>query len=495
MRSWRGLRGRITLALVAVSALTVVVTAVLLLAPLDRQLRTDRLADLEHAARTAAPMFFRLPASAYHRGSPTLLREATRLRRSSAADVTITDAAGRVLVSTDPDGAVDADPTARQAVRRHRTSGTIAREDGDGDGDVAEVVRPLDVGGRRYALVLEHSLSDLVSAQRVLRRGLVLAGAIALLVAVASGLVLASRLAARITALRDTAQRVAEVGITAEVQGDDTHDEIGDLTRTFAAMQQQLRDQEDARRTFVSTASHELRTPLASLRLMLHGALEELDDQHVDADEVRAQLLRAVGQVERLTQLSGMLLDLSRLDARLPLRREVVELSDLARSVVAEFAPRSQVRLAAGPRVWTVADPGAVTQILRVLVDNADRHGRPPVVVEVTDGDDETERGGDLVPADRSGVDRPSDAGRQARGAAAVIVRDEGPGIPEDEADLVFERFRRGRDSGAVLGSGLGLAIGRELADRMGGELRLVPSRAGAVFVLDLPAAPAPTTD
>ena len=71
----------------------------------------------------------------------------------------------------------------------------------------------------------------------------------------------------------------------------------------------------------------------------------------------------------------------------------------------------------------------------------------------------------------------------------AVEVSDEGPGVPADEQELIFERFRRGRDSGGEGGFGLGLAIGFELASRMGGELRLTDHSPGASFRLSLPAA------
>jgi signal transduction histidine kinase len=77
----------------------------------------------------------------------------------------------------------------------------------------------------------------------------------------------------------------------------------------------------------------------------------------------------------------------------------------------------------------------------------------------------------------------------------SLTVCDEGPGVPADERELIFERFQRGRVTGGQAGFGLGLAIGRELAERMGGELVLGESRTGARFELRLPSAPSPVED
>jgi signal transduction histidine kinase len=75
---------------------------------------------------------------------------------------------------------------------------------------------------------------------------------------------------------------------------------------------------------------------------------------------------------------------------------------------------------------------------------------------------------------------------------AVVFVEDSGPGIPRAERELVFERFRRGADTGGGGGFGLGLAIGRELAEKMDGELSLEPSDGGARFAFRLPVAAMP---
>src|SRR5205085_9110201 len=149
-----------------------------------------------------------------------------------------------------------------------------------------------------------------------------------------------------------------------------------------------------------------------------------------------------------------------------------VERAELSRAVLAEFELASAQRGIAATlddhvgSVWALGDPGSVARILRILLDNALRLSPPggAVTVQLRDGD-----------------------------RARLTVCDEGPGVPPEERELIFERFMRGRESGGKAGFGLGLAIGRELARRMGGELVLEDQDGpGARFTLRLPVAQAP---
>jgi signal transduction histidine kinase len=218
----------------------------------------------------------------------------------------------------------------------------------------------------------------------------------------------------------------------------------------------------------VSTASHELRTPLTSLRLMLDLLREELGGTHVDLESARVQVDQARAVSDRLAALAAQLLDLSRLDAGVPLRSELIELREEARAVIAEFGVRAEetgrtVELHADRAVWAVADPGGVAQILRVLIDNALRFAPvgTAVGVTVTDGPEATLR-----------------------------VSDRGPGVPAADREDIFERFRRGSLTGGQGGFGLGLAIARELARRMDGDVVLGDAERGGCFELRLRPAP-----
>jgi signal transduction histidine kinase len=450
-----GLRGRLALALLAISAITLAVTSLLLLFPLDRRLRDDALSQVESTARTARPGLTGLAARDLVPGSPRLAATARALHRRTELDVAFFDARGRLLIATDRD-ARDRYPEARQALDRDAVVSRFGRGDGRAQ---AQVALPVRGDGARFAVSFRKSLSDVNGAQDVVQRSLLAAAFVALGAAVAAGIALASRLARRLTALRDVALRVADEGPgSAPVADDGARDEIGDLRRAFATMQRRLDEQEQVRRAFVATASHELRTPLASLRLMLHGAEEDLGGEQPDLDGARDQVQRALGQTIRLGTLAGELLDLSRLDAGLELRREPVELAALARSVVAEFAGRdgARVALAAPDTVWADADPGAAARIVRILLDNALRHAPA---------------GGEVRVAVTAGV------------PVRLAVGDDGPGVAPADVERVFERFEHG-DGG---GFGLGLAIGRELARRMGGDLVLHGPGPGATFEVRLP--------
>jgi signal transduction histidine kinase len=174
-------------------------------------------------------------------------------------------------------------------------------------------------------------------------------------------------------------------------------------------------------------------------------------------------------QVDRLSKLTVDLLDLSRLDAgRLRVEREPVDMARIAQDLAAEFAAVAQASghpLEAVPagEALALADQQRALQIGRILIDNALVH---------------TPEGARVVVR---ATTRPD--------AVVLSVEDEGPGIPAEGAERVFERFYRAEGPRAT-GSGLGLAIARELATLMGGTIEL-ESRAGlTAFRLVLEPAP-----
>jgi signal transduction histidine kinase len=451
-----GLRGRLTAALVAVSALTLAVTALLVLVPLDHKLEQDALSSLEVTARTARPAFSRLTRPQLRPGSPELARAVRAVRHQTGAEVFVFDRAGDLVAGSDVDVG-DRFPEVAQALREKQVVTLLGTDE---EKKQARTAAPFSGRG---VLVLRRSLQNLVGVHEVVRRSIVAAAFVALAVALLAGVALAARLVRRLAALRGTALLVAEQGLGDTAPVDDGHrDEVGDLARAFGTMQRRLAAQEQSRRTFVSTASHELRTPLTSLGLMLHGASEELTRPEPDLPEARDQLRRALGQTDRLGKLAEELLDLSRLDAGVELRSEPVELVELARSILAEFeVGASRAELAAEGPTWALADPGAVARIVRILLNNAPRHGDPDGRV--------------VLRVDPSGP--------------AIEVTDTGPGVAPGDEERIFERFQRGADAGADGGFGLGLAIGRELARQMGGELSLLPGGGGgATFRASFPA-------
>ena len=324
--------------------------------------------------------------------------------------------------------------------------------------------------GRYFVLEVIRSVDYVGHALGVVGTAFLYAALVGLAVALILGVALSSRLLRRLQLLRDATRRLDEPDLTTIVVPHDTvSDEIGELAHAFATMHERLRVQEDARRAFVSTASHELRTPIASLDGMLELLADDLSDDPIDLVDARERVARARIQSRRLASLASDLLDLSRLDARLELRSEPVELGEAARAVSAEFDLRAQGRDVSvvldesESRSWAQADPGSVARIIRILLDNALAAAPPHTKVEVRV--------------------------RNGTGPPTLEVADQGAGVQADERELIFERFQRGSGRGPEGGFGLGLAIGSELAARMGGRLELTDAAPGATFRLTLPEA------
>ncbi len=230
----------------------------------------------------------------------------------------------------------------------------------------------------------------------------------------------------------------ADGDFTAQIV-DTGQDELTDLAEAFDRMRVRLAQLDRARREFIANASHELRTPLFALG----GFLELLDDEEMDESTRRDFLETARSQVERLTRLATDLLDLSRLDAdQVAVSSEPIDLSALARELVEEFAALAEgsghvLRAAGSGDVVALGDEDRIVQIGRSFVENALRHTPPGTEIEVE--------------------------AAVFVGRAQLAVRDDGPGIPLDEQQHVFDRFYRGA-GGAAFGSGIGLAIGLRAA-------------------------------
>jgi signal transduction histidine kinase len=454
MRRPYGLRPRLLAALVLTAAVTLLAAAAALLGPLQERLRDDRAESLEDAVLGAR----RGLAQNFARG-----RQPFDLARSTDARVVLYDQTGAERFNTETSAFPTPGVVYRVLIDQRPQRTTSASE--------VTVAAPLrDERTRLMGVVLARQpLTDVEETVDQVRAAFLTAALVGLVVALVLGGALSSALTRRLDRLRQSALQITSGGPTVEAPRDDTPDEVGDLARALATMQESLRRAEDARRAFVATASHELRTPLTLLQGMLELLDDDLREGRVDLDDAHVQIEGAQRQLRRLEHLASDLLDLSRLDAEAPLRSEPVELGELTRAVAAEFELRARDRglsIDVVPPIapcWAKGDPGAVARIVRILLDNALRFAPEDVPVRVV--------------AAYHGE------------RATVEVTDEGPGVPPGERAVIFERFQRGSSTGGEEGFGLGLAIGRELARRLGGDLTLADDgRArGARFVLSLP--------
>jgi signal transduction histidine kinase len=467
------LRGRIRLSLstrlaLLFSAITLLAFAVLYLyvAPgLQTRLLDDQLAQLASDARAHS--------GAIARTVGTSLPISTVQNRVNAAALATGDRVTLLLVNRVPGGAELselADSSRRSATAA--LSFAVARQSVSSGqmttgtqrtrlGTVAEAADPVSFHGRAAAVIVYSAPgSGVVRAVATVRHQILVAGAIALLLALVGSYLVARSVALRVKRLELAAEKVAAGDFSQPIPVD-SGDELGQLAVAFNAMQRQLAQLESARKKFIATASHELRTPIFSLG----GFVELLEDEELDPETRRRFLEQVRDQVERLRKLSVDLLDLSRLESgSLELRPEQVDLSELTRSVSGEFEPvlaqhdsRLEVRVAAG-RIEAMCDPVRVAQIVRILIDNALVH---------------TPSGSQIVVS-----------ARHSDGHVRLAVRDDGEGIDPQALGRIFEPFFTADDA---QGSGLGLAIASELAECMEGRLSVDSQPGETTFTLVLP--------
>jgi signal transduction histidine kinase len=310
-------------------------------------------------------------------------------------------------------------------------------------------------GGPTWAVALPDGRWLVARAPRRRHRhpafGIVLSlGAIALIVALFAYPVVRG-LTRRLERLQTGVEKLGQGDLAArvEVQG---RDEVARLAQSFNAAAGRIEALVTAHKMLLANASHELRTPLSRIRLGLE-LMKERPDPARDA-----ALERDIAELDALIE---EVLLASRLDAvgELDVREEV----DLL-AVAAEEAARYEDYRVTGTPVLVHGDPRLLRRLVRNLLENAARHGAPPVEIEVTQD------------------------GKHAR----LGVRDAGPGIPPAERERVFEPFRRGRAKASAGGTGLGLALVRQIARRHGGDATVAPSAEGCPttgIVVDLPVA------
>jgi signal transduction histidine kinase len=243
-----------------------------------------------------------------------------------------------------------------------------------------------------------------------------------------------------------------------------TDDEIGELARTMNAMLDRIEGSSERQKRFMSDASHELRSPVASIRTQLETAL--LRPDHTDWPHVGRTVL---AEDERLGALVDNLLALTRLEEGVRRPTCEVDLDELCYEQLQRTfrVPIDRSGVLAG-RVIGV--PDELTSVVRNLIDNAARHAATAARVSL------------------------ATYGPTVR----LCVEDDGPGVPMELREKVFERFTRlqearSRDAG---GSGLGLALTKRIVESHGGRI-FVESAAlgGAAFVVELPAALADDED
>jgi signal transduction histidine kinase len=315
--------------------------------------------------------------------------------------------------------------------------------------------------GRTVYVVAATSTKDVHDALATLRLSLALVVPTAVLLGTLASWSLVGATLRPVEALRAAADGVTDLADPAPLPvpvsaGDGDGDEIARLAATLNRMLARLADADAGQRAFLADAAHELRSPAASIRTQLEVAVA-----HPGAQPWDRTAATALAEAVRLSGLLDELLLLARLDADVRPRTVAVDVVAVVAEVAAE-PRRVPVSVVAPGPVHAAAEADGLRRAVRNLVDNAARHATAAVTVTVT-----------------------SVAGADVE----VAVADDGPGVPADAAERVFDRFTRLDDSRtrADGGAGLGLPIARALARAYGGDVRLDQNAApGARFVLRL---------
>lgn len=326
---------------------------------------------------------------------------------------------------------------------------------------------PVDVSGSRNGLasrlrvtatraapdrvvLVGQQLDQLERSARVLRRALLVTFPVLLLVLALIAWRVVGATLRPVEALRAGAERISGSGRDERLPVPDTDDEVGALARTLNSMLDRLASSRERQRAFLADVAHELRSPLASMRTQLEVA-DQLGEGGELVDGLHAETIRMAALVEDLLVLARLDADTAPLTSAAP-----VEVGPLLATVAARYADERLVVHPAEPAdLRLLGDHDELVRVLANLVDNALRHADAHVSLCV-------ERRG---------------------GRVALLVDDDGPGVPAADRERVLQRFTRlddarGRDAG---GSGLGLAIVRELLARRGGRLVLSDAPLGGL--------------
>jgi signal transduction histidine kinase len=436
------LRLRLALFGAAVVAATLVIFGVLLYALLARSVTTNQ--DDALRARAGEAVASLKTASNL---APQASVAPANLATSTEVFLEVFDSGWNVIYSTAHLNGSPPMPSARLRAAAQRTGATF-----DTDNGLRYFAVPFNAGyvvTGQSTRVPKSNLSGVVGF-------LIISGVPTLIAALAASWLVAGR---ALKPLKDVAGAADEIGRSRDfgrrLPKRKSRDEVALLSTSFNRMLEQLQDSFESQRRFVADASHELRTPLTTIQgnagLLAHGPPIAEPARRAAAADIAEETERMGRLVDRFLTLaradSGLRLELAPVD----LRRVVV---DVGRQAAAVHPERKFEVEVVDARV--AGDEDALRQLLWILVDNASRHARSTISIDLE-------------------VDS---------GWARLMVGDDGPGIAVEE----FERFYRADRSRSGHGAGLGLSIARWITDQHGGRIIADSSRAGgAGLYVDLP--------
>jgi signal transduction histidine kinase len=288
-----------------------------------------------------------------------------------------------------------------------------------------------EVGHAGWAIEVSEPQELALAPLRQARDRALLGFGLASVMAVGLAFLFAGRVVGPVRSLARTADALGRGEFTART-GITREDEIGQLAQAFDRMAAAVQQIDEVKSDFVSHVSHELRTPLTSAKATLANVQDGIGGKE--------SLGRVQEDLNRLIRMVNELLDVARIEAGITLAKQRTDLGALVRSTAETLRPLAKVPLTVSGEGETLdLDAARVQQILLNLIDNALKYAKSRVDVEVR--------------------------GREVR------VTDDGPGVPPEHRERIFEKFSKVETGPKPPGAGLGLSIARKLALLHGGSL------------------------
>lgn len=316
-----------------------------------------------------------------------------------------------------------------------------------------------------YRLLVGRDVQDRVAIRQTILGGLAWAVGIAVLLAIAGGMLIRRAVFGQVEAINRTTAAIVTGDLAQRLPTRGSADEFDQLSQTINGMLAQIQILIEGVRNASNTVAHDLRTPLTELR----GRLEELLRRRPPPDEAWAEVQAAVGDLDRAIGVFNALLRLADIDsgARISGFREV-RLDTVANDVAELYGPvaeakGSELTVATPEPIAVRGDPDLLAQAIGNLVDNAVKFSPAGGTVSI----DLSATGGDAV----------------------IRVADTGPGIADAEKGQVVQRFYRGDAGKGKAGVGLGLSVVAAVARLHGGRLDFADAHPGLIATLTLPRA------
>jgi len=351
---------------------------------------------------------------------------------------------------------------------------TVTELGGDGAADYRVAARRVTIPPKNvtYVLLASQSLDAVEDELALLRKPLLFAGSVALLLAGLGGWLLARKSLAPVVAMAGSARRIGAENLGQQLPVANPRDELGQLGATFNELLARLHTSFELQRRFMADASHELRTPLSIMRTTASVTLRKRSRKK---DEYREAIQMMDEQSRRLSRIVKDMFILSRADAgHYPLNKSSFYLNDLLEEVARAGGLLAEhksvtIEITNSTEADFHGDEDLLRQMILNLVDNAIKY---------------TSAGGVV----RLSLTQESDN-------YMISVSDTGPGIPIEAQAHVFDRFYRANIEGSYSeetvsdGTGLGLAIAKWIAQAHDGNLELARSdHRGTTFIVKLPA-------